>query len=392
LTTSVVIQGANLHQLEDIRHAIFMLLQSRAADLAKIAETIPSSMISHLGGTLLFWFKHLKMNQITKELFTFVKTLEAFSFWEGYIEAGGKLPPPIDEVLIPKSTTIEIASDPNVCCIIPIGYLNGTLLMILRRTLAQILSCKRIKKTVLVFDGTPNLLDLENEQLDTIEIPSQRGPAYCRNMGIQHVMDENPDVLFFIDADVLLKHEQPIQLIKDFLKSKSHIGLPLIESLGNGWMDRYHDVTGTLNGRYLESTRLLYATSCCTLMSSEVVNNNFNFAIDFTDAAGEDIDFSLRCLKAGYRISGLDSTKILHWYGYADVPESDLQTLRNRFHRYGAGERVLLTKHPDYYSFLGKSMIRAISRNLPGPSHDWHQFIEETDCVHTLLKLLEEGE
>jgi hypothetical protein len=332
------------------------------------------------------------MNQVTKELFTIVKTLEAFSFWEGYVEAGGTLPPPIDETTIPKSTTFEIASNPVVCCIIPIGYLNGTLLMILQRTLSQILSCEQIKKTVLVFDGIPNSLDLENNRLDEVEIPSQRGPAYCRNMGIQHIMDENPDILFFIDADVLLKYKQPNRLIDNFVDSKSHVGLPLVESLGQGWMDRYHDANGSLNGRYLESNRLLYATSCCTLMSSEVVKNNFNFAIDFTDAAGEDIDLSLRCLEAGYRISGLDSIRILHWYGYADVPEIDLQILRNRFHRYGVGESILLRKHPYYYSLLGKSTIRAISRNIPYPNYNWHQLIEMAENVRTLLKLLEEGE
>lgn len=390
MTTSVIIQGVNLRQLEDIRHAMSMLLQSSAPNLLRIAETVPSSMISHLGGTLLFWFKHLRMNQVTKSLFTFVKTLEAFSFWEGYIKAGGRFPPPGDEALIPKSTSIEITSDPDVCCIIPIGHLNERIMMILRRTLAQILSCKRIKKTVLVFDGIPDSLNFEDERLDIIEIPSKRGPANCRNVGIQHIMNQDPDVIFFIDADVLLKHNQPNQLIEEFLQSKSHIGLPLIESYGKGWMNRYHDVNGTLNGRYLESTRLLYATSCCSLIASEIMRNNFNFAIDFVNAAGEDIDFSLRCLKAGYRISGLDSTKILHWYGYDDVPEIDLQILRNRFHRYGAGERVLLTKHPDYYSALGKSTIRATSRNLPDPNQNWHQFLEVVDCVHPLLKLLEE--
>ena len=390
MTTSVIIQGGILRQLKDVRRAISMILQSNAPNLVKIAETIPSSMISHLGGTLLFWFKHLKMDRVTKDLFTFVKTLEAFSFWEGYIESGGNLPPPKDEALVPVSTTIETVSNPDVRCIIPIGYLNKTILTILKRTLSQILSCKRIKETVLVFDGIQNSLDMEDERLDTIEIQSRSGPAYCRNAGIQHIMSRNPDVVFFIDADVLLKHEQPDQLIADFLQSKSHIGLPLIESYGKGWMNRYHDVNGSLNGRYLVATQLLYATSCCTLISSEVMKSGFSFAVDFTDAAGEDIDFSLRCLKAGYRISGLDSTKILHWYGYSGVPETDIQILRNRFHRYGAGERVLLTKHPDYYSFLGKSTIRATSKNLPIPNNDWYQFIEGADSVHTLLKLIEE--
>jgi hypothetical protein len=369
-----------------------MLLQSSAPSLAKIVETIPNSMISHLGGTLLFWIKNLKMSGVTKDLFTLMKTLEAFSFWEGYIGAGGKFPPPSVEASIPEPSTIEPLSNPDVCCIIPIGYLNDTILMILRKTLSRIISSKRIKKTILVFDGIPNFLNFESEQVDAIEISSRRGPAYCRNMGIQNTMSQNPDIIFFLDTDVLLQIGQPDQLIEDFLHSKSHIGLPLVESYGKGWMSRYHDVSGSLNGRYLSRNRLLYATSCCTLVSCEVLKNDLNFAIDFIDAAGEDIDFSLRCLKAGYRISGLDSTKVLHWYGYTDMPENDQQILRTRFQRYGAGERVLLTKHPDYYSLLGKSKIRATSQDLPIPNHKWCQFFERVDCVSTLLKLLEDGE
>ena len=381
-----------LKDTELFRTTVSKLLDSHPSNFVDTLDKIPDTMLAQLGGTLLFWSKRLNVNSTIEDLFMLTKILEALSFWEGFMSAGGVFPQQNNGHSIPKQQSVEIVPNSESCCIIPIGNLNSQIEKIIQSTLSEITTCERIKTIVLVFDGIENTLDYEHEKIDTIEVASRRGPAFCRNLGIKKALDQDSDILFLLDSDVILHSGQPNQLIDLFLNSNSHIGLPLVESCEAGWMSQYHDVNGSLNGRYIGKHKLLYATSCCTLISRRVFENGSLFSTDFRNAAGEDIDFSLRCLKDGFSISGLDSIKIHHWYGYTDEPMHDFEILTSRFHRYGAGECELLKKHPDYYSLLEQSKIRATGDILSNPRQQWSQLLQSPGSIELLLQLVQDGD
>jgi hypothetical protein len=87
-------------------------------------------------------------------------------------------------------------------------------------------------------------------------------------------------------------------------------------SLGSTLLDYYHDINGTLNGKWLlpDKKELWYMPTLNFGMKAEVARE-FMFDERFPSAAGEDVDICLR-LRSKYKIGFCPDAKLWHDFGY----------------------------------------------------------------------------
>jgi hypothetical protein len=87
-------------------------------------------------------------------------------------------------------------------------------------------------------------------------------------------------------------------------------------SFGNTLLDYYHDINGTLAGKWLlpERKELWYMPSLNFGMKAFAAEE-FPFDERFPTAAGEDVDLCLR-LRSKYKIGFCPTAKLKHDYGY----------------------------------------------------------------------------
>jgi len=329
---------------------------------SKISESEIEWAASHLNYYYNYMIKYYAYDEIL--IFLLTKTTAILSLWGGYISAGGRSPPPFHNP--PSFNTIypliteETSPNPNTVIVIPTRLTSEEMHLsedIKKNLLSPLSKLNLIKKILLVGD-----IDSRSERflqgipkVSVIAVDKKEdSPAHSRNIGIKEALSLGADSVLFIDDDVKILDANVI----NYLASKAHnirgIVAPLVKGTRNTWFDIFHDYDGTLNGVYYRDGLLLYATTCCTAISSEVLLD-IQFDENFKLAAGEDIDFSIRALRKGFPIIPIDNIKIFHDYNYVRNP---LEKFIRRYFRYGIGNYTLISKHPYYYLLLSKCKER----------------------------------
>jgi hypothetical protein len=115
-------------------------------------------------------------------------------------------------------------------------------------------------------------------------------------------------------------------------------------ALGNTLLDYYHDINGTLNGKWLLPDRreLWYMPSLNFGMRSDVALD-FNFDERFPTAAGEDVDLCLR-LRSKYKIGFCPKAKVWHDFGYRSTV-SGFKRFVSLFLKYKTSSATLYEGH-----------------------------------------------
>lgn len=168
----------------------------------------------------------------------------------------------------------------------------------------------------LVDDGSPLRFPVASDFVDHIRLPSNGGPARARNVGIEKALARGAEHLLFTDHDCVLDAAWNEQMTR-FLQTTSFGAVGgMTSSRGSTLLDRYHDLNGTLNGKWLLPARkeLWYMPSLNFGMKAEVARD-FTFDERFPTAAGEDVDLCLR-LRSTYRIGFCAGARLWHDYGY----------------------------------------------------------------------------
>lgn len=242
----------------------------------------------------------------------------------------------------------------KIFSVIPIGSEGNELREILLDTLGILQNHNQIAKIYCVYDGVNLHENLGNRfsKIETFSTLKKSGPAEARNIGLIEGFRQGCSVALLLDSDVSLSRSSLSDLLQCYNQSRSAIACPLIRATGETWLDHYHDLSGTLNGRYLpDNQHLFFGTTSCMLISEQVYNAGLLFSSEFPEAAGEDIDYCLRAMFDGFQTSALDHVTISHWYGYNSDDLHDWNLFQSRFERYGRGEFTICQKHP-YYHFL----------------------------------------
>jgi GT2 family glycosyltransferase len=203
---------------------------------------------------------------------------------------------------------------------------------------------KSFDKVYIIDDCSPYKYDIKKEFVEHIKLSENGGPARARNIGIEKAAELKIDFLLFTDHDCILDKEWNLQM-SSFL-SKNHFGAVggMTFSYGKTLYDYYHDINGTLNGKWLlpERKELWYMPSLNFGMKSEVATQ-FYFDERFPTAAGEDVDICLR-LRSKYKIGFCPSAKLWHDYGYKSTLTSFRRFVK-LFKKYKSSSATLYEGH-----------------------------------------------
>lgn len=359
MTSSLALQTyketANV-SLDNFKTEVMKLLSKLAPEYIDLTERHEDYVLPGLRGILGYWSGQLSVAPAIREKFLETKTVECLAFWNGYFKAGGRNEFSNAEKSLPSSNACEPFSNRQIFVVIPVGSINAQIRQIMNVTLGALHQNNSIARVYCVFDGILPIQDLEFHfpKVQTLFIPKRAGPATARNLGMNSGFRDGFSDVLLLDSDVLVTAQQVDKLLYEYHRSCNGIGCPLVFAEGERWFDYYHDINGTLNGRYLcalQGKDLLFGTTSCMLVAKAVYDTGISFSTDFAEAAGEDIDFCMQALFAGFSITALDNVTVFHNYGYNGDDLYNWRNFRSRYERYGRGEVRVLQKHP-YYSYL----------------------------------------
>lgn len=171
-------------------------------------------------------------------------------------------------------------------------------------------------KVIIIDDASPYRFNTNNDNADYIVLTSNGGPARARNIGINLALSNNAKYLMFTDHDCILDKDWNLNMTNFLQKTDFGAVGGMTYSYGNTLYDYYHNINGTLNGKWLlpEKKELWYMPSLNFAMKDEVANE-FCFDERFPNAAGEDVDLCLR-LRSKYKIGFCPTAILWHDFGY----------------------------------------------------------------------------
>ncbi len=172
------------------------------------------------------------------------------------------------------------------------------------------------EKIYIVDDASPLDYTLEFGFVDHIRLAENGGPARARNIGVDLALKQGAEHLLFTDHDCILAEDWNA-LMTSFLKRTDFAAVGgMTHSWGKTLLDHYHDINGTLAGKWLlpERKELWYMPSLNFGMKAFAAEE-FPFDERFPTAAGEDVDLCLR-LRSKYKIGFCPEAKLWHDYGY----------------------------------------------------------------------------
>ncbi len=171
-------------------------------------------------------------------------------------------------------------------------------------------------RVYLIDDASPLKYEVHHAFVEQILLTENGGPAKARNIGINKALDQSSKQIFFTDHDCILDRDWNKEMTA-FLETNEFGAVGgMTYSWGKTLLDYYHDINGTLAGKWLlpDKKELWYMPSLNFGMK-DFVAEQFPFDERFPTAAGEDVDVCLR-IRSKYKIGFCPSAKLWHDYGY----------------------------------------------------------------------------
>lgn len=199
-------------------------------------------------------------------------------------------------------------------------------------------------RVFLVDDASPLAVPATSGVVEHIRLPSNGGPARARNVGIGRALAAGAEHLLFTDHDCVLDCTWN-ERMTTFLRTTAFGAVGgMTRSLGSTLLDHYHDLNGTLNGKWLLPAKkeLWYMPSLNFGMKAEVAKE-FTFDERFPTAAGEDVDLCLR-LRSKYRIGFCAAARLRHDFGYPSTL-AGLRRFVGLFLKYKSSSATLYEGH-----------------------------------------------
>ena len=173
-----------------------------------------------------------------------------------------------------------------------------------------------IDKVYLIDDASPLKYKVRHDFVEQIFLTENGGPAKARNIGIDKALNLGFQFLLFTDHDCILDKDWSKEMTSFLATTEFGAVGGMTYSWGKTILDYYHDINGTLAGKWLLPDRkeLWYMPSLNFGMKNFVAEQ-FPFDERFPTAAGEDVDVCLR-LRSKYKIGFCSTAKLWHDYGY----------------------------------------------------------------------------
>lgn len=203
---------------------------------------------------------------------------------------------------------------------------------------------KPFDKVFVINDASPLKYNLRHNFVEYINLNENGGPARARNIGIDKALKLGIKHLLFTDHDCILDKEWNKQMTA-FLDNNDFAAVGgMTYSWGKTFLDYYHDINGTLSGKWLlpEKKELWYMPSLNFGMKAFAAEE-FPFDERFPSAAGEDVDLCLR-LRSKYKIGFCPTAKLWHDYGYQNTLSGFLRFIR-LFKKYKSSSATVYEGH-----------------------------------------------
>jgi GT2 family glycosyltransferase len=203
---------------------------------------------------------------------------------------------------------------------------------------------KQFDIVYIIDDFSPKKYDLPFSFIKYIKLNENSGPAKARNVGIEAALNNNIKYIFFTDHDCILDIKWHENMSYFFDKTQFGAIGGMTYSYGNTLLDYYHDINGTLNGKWLlpDKKELWYMPSLNFGMRSYVADL-FRYDERFPAAAGEDVDICLR-LRSKYKIGFCNNANLWHDFGYKNTIFG-LSKFINLFKKYKSSSATVYEGH-----------------------------------------------
>lgn len=322
------------------------------------------------GHTLEYWWEELR-GEPNRIRFLITKAVELHAFRHNF-RRNRTLPRPAGSpVFCYRRGDNGISPQAKVAVVVPVYVRNPAQVAMLKELCIALQRQTRTHKVIIIDDASPIPLLFPN-QVAVCRQTDNRGPAAARNRGIAMALAEGMEVIALTDLDC---RPSPIWLdsfVEAFIEAPDvHLLSGNTQSYDGGWLGRYHDRNGTLNGRQIKGSDALLYGPTCNLAGCAAVFSELRFDEGFPNAAAEDIEFCYRANLNGYRIGHCRTAVVEHDFGYRGMPfHRALQHFWRQFRRYADGEPLLMDRHPDYLSAFVNSIEISVDRggHFPGAS------------------------
>jgi GT2 family glycosyltransferase len=317
------------------------------------------SSLVHLpaGQTLDYWWERLHgVPKRKRFLLTKIVEVAAYGYFRGKPSGIGSevISDPVRELkpMIQRSGITETSAG---MVVIPARCQTKSSCAQLDRLVGNLLS--QGAQIVIINDFSkfwPKLPDAVHQISHTVN----RGPAAARNTGIRFALSRGADFVLMTDTDCVPADNWLVETHKAFLSNPyAHAFSGLTKSLNSTWLDRYHEINGTLNGRRFKGSQFLLYGPTCNFAISRLLAETLQFDETFKTAACEDIDFCFRALNAGFRVFHSGEIVIRHDYQYRQWAwiRNAVMFFR-QFGKYAKAEASLLAKCPSYHAYFGNTL------------------------------------
>ena len=208
---------------------------------------------------------------------------------------------------------------------------------------------------VLVDDGSPinvNSVVRDRPFVVLVKHAENYGPGAARNTGLEVALEVfSPSFIAFTDADCVVDSGWLYEHARH-QREEPGVWSGQTAALRPGYIARYHDAMGTLNGRRNATGGLIYGPTCNLSVASTILRTA-RFDERFPSAAFEDVEFCVRLIKSDIVPRYARSALVRHDYALT------LSDFARQFHRYGTGHSLMEFIHPDFNNWY------AFSSNIP---------------------------
>ncbi len=195
-----------------------------------------------------------------------------------------------------------------------------------------------------VDDASPLRYSLAGHDVEYVALQTNGGPARARNVAVASALAAGHENVFFTDHDCILDRDWHANMSRFLAESSFAAVGGMTYSWGTTLLDRYHEVNGTLAGKWLlpDKSELWYMPSLNFGMTAFAARE-FPFDERFPHAAGEDVDLCLR-LRSKYSIGFCPEAKLWHDYGYRSTVTGLWRFIR-LFQKYKSSSATLYEGH-----------------------------------------------
>jgi len=207
-----------------------------------------------------------------------------------------------------------------------------------------------------------NKIKSDFNKVEVIESKENLGFASANNIGIKYAIKNKIEYLMLLNNDTEVNKKFLAPLLNSF-KNDNLLGAvqPLIMNYNNrakvwnagGYLNNFFGFPYTNNKIKNKNLQIDWITGCCIVLKTKVIKKAGLIDEDFF-AYYEDVDWSLRIKKLGYKLGVVDSSVIFH-HGTKSSNNSNFEGNLSPFVHYLniRNHIYLIKKHGDKFNFIG---------------------------------------